>query len=34
MGLEPEEVGFAQDDQRDPAQTFEEINGVLLASTR
>jgi hypothetical protein len=30
VGLEPEEVGLAQDDQRDPGATFEEINRVLL----
>jgi IS5 family transposase len=32
--MEPEEVGLAQDDQRDRAETWEEINRRLLTSAR
>ncbi len=35
MGMEPEEVGLAQDDQRDPARTpGKQVNKMLLASAR
>jgi IS5 family transposase len=34
MGLQPEEVGAAEDDQRDSGETWEAINRPLLRSAR